>query len=371
MPDIITKSSPVIYARDHKGQTRNWQYIVRGDSWCTITGLIDGKQTQSKWKTVKGKRNTTAEEQALLDAESALRRNLKTDYHESRDTLHEPKYFAPMLAQSFKKYETEGWSSPKLDGHRYIATRKGVFSRNGEPIYTTPHIRSELRDIFFQSPHLVIDGELYNHEYHDRFEELSGMISTKNVTDRILAESREVLQFHVFDMYDQRDPTALKHERLQMMNHYVGDFEFTQLVPFSYVDSEATLDFLYHRYLREGYEGQMFNRYDSVYELSPLDYRSSGLLKRKETQSKEFLIKAVHEGSGNWGGVAKTVTVDLGDGKECEATLKGTRGYAAKVLENATSIIDTWATVEFFGYTADGLLRFPRVRVIDRKDLKL
>lgn len=375
MSSDVTYTSDTLFALDHRGQIRIWFFEISGDKWCSTSGLLDGNHSTSKWKTEKGKgigkSKTTAEQQARLAAESAYAKRLKTDYHEDIGQLNNDKYFAPMLAKTFKEFTDECWSSPKLDGHRLIATRNGLFSRNGEPIVTAPHIRAALIPVFTQLPHLVIDGELYNHEFKDSFEELSGLITTKKFTDEILELTREVLQFHIFDIFDKNDATMVKHERLMTMNAVFDECEFIKLVEFTYVETASQLDLLYNRYLKGGYEGQMVNSQEGVYEKSPLDYRSDGLLKRKETKSAEFPILAVHEGSGNWGGVAKTVTVDLGDGKVCEATLKGTRPYAKKVLDNADAIIGTLGTVDFFGYTADGLLRFPRVRVLDRKDLKL
>lgn len=95
--------------------------------------------------------------------------------------------------------------------------------------------------------------------------------------------------------------------------------------------------------------------------------RSKDLLKVKVFQDEEFKIIAVLEGNGAWKDCAKMVTLDLGNGKTCDASLKGTQDKLQKVLLNKKDYINRFVTTTFFGYTNHGHLRFPIVKSIEER----
>lgn len=77
---------------------------------------------------------------------------------------------------------------PKLDGVRCIATKDGLFTRNGKAIVAAPHVEHQLATFFRDNPDAVLDGELVH---------TSGCQATVSAIMR--REACEALHFHVFD----------------------------------------------------------------------------------------------------------------------------------------------------------------------------
>ena len=72
------------------------------------------------------------------------------------------KPFRPMLAKTYAgNVAFPVIAQPKLDGVRCIARKDGLFSRDGNPITTQPHIEAALAPLFAAEPDLVLDGELW------------------------------------------------------------------------------------------------------------------------------------------------------------------------------------------------------------------
>ena len=84
-------------------------------------------------------------------------------------------------------------------GIRCIATSDGLFTRTGKPITACPHVSEHLKGFFVWNPDAVLDGELYNHSYKDDFNKIIHLVRKQNLTDEHLAESREMIQYHVYD----------------------------------------------------------------------------------------------------------------------------------------------------------------------------
>ena len=74
------------------------------------------------------------------------------------------------------------WGSPKLDGLRCIALRRGdgwkLFSRKGKEIVTADFLKPQLEEIYSRTGITMLDGELYRHGLH--FEEIQGMVMSRN-----------------------------------------------------------------------------------------------------------------------------------------------------------------------------------------------
>src|SRR3546814_5944064 len=91
------------------------------------------------------------------------------EYHERvEDIGGGAHFFKPMLAEKYDAFEP-GFAQPKLDGVRCIATKDGLFSRQGKPITSCPHISTALTPLFEPTTSLELDGELYNHDLKEHF----------------------------------------------------------------------------------------------------------------------------------------------------------------------------------------------------------
>ena len=109
---------------------------------------------------------------------------------------------------------------PKLDGVRCIIRKDGAFSRNGKSFKNVEHILEELKPLFDYAPELILDGELYNHELKEDFEQIISLVrKTKRITDQDRLEARRMIQFHNYDIFDINRQGLTYSERTDLMRH--------------------------------------------------------------------------------------------------------------------------------------------------------
>lgn len=347
MNDMTLISTP-IYKIDTTGRLRTWSFEVDGDRYRTVSGLVDGAQVVSKWTVCTPKSKPTAPEQARFEAEAMERHKLERTYHRTPEACSKPNFFEPMLAKPYgKAFSLPVYNQPKLDGIRCIARAEGLFSRQGKPITSCPHIEEDLAPLFALDPDLILDGELYNHELKADFEKIVSIVRKQKPSDLDLEESRRMVQYHVYDVPSIAAPFGERAGFLPFGSS-ICPVE-TRLA----VDQDQ-LDADYAEFLTAGYEGQMV-RLDAPYEQK----RSKHLLKRKEFLDAEFEIVAIEEGLGNWSGYAKRVVFKLPDGRTCSAGIAGNQQFCAVLLEQRSSWIGKLVTVKYFTPTSDGMPRFP------------
>jgi DNA ligase-1 len=384
---------PTLYKKTTIGKTQTWEIEVSGNKFRTISGQSDGKKITNKWticegKNVGKKNATTAEEQALKEAEAKHKKKLEAGYHLNLKNISKKRFYEPMLAQDFKSKnrqkevmsEIDGqlgdiFSQPKLDGIRCIAMREGLFTRTGKEITAVPHIHEALKPLFEKYPNATLDGELYNHAYKDDFNKIIHLVRKQNLTEEHLAESKEMIQYHIYDApvigkdnpfrkggcYTEKDYFSDRTSVLdaQFPNLGLDKEECLVIVETIEIHSREQLDRCYEDYVEAGYEGQMV-RLDGPYE----NKRSPRLLKRKEFIDEEYKILGYEEGEGNRAGTIKHFKFKNKDGKEFNSNVKGSFSYLTKLLEIADTLIGKDATIKYFNLTPDGVPRFPYVIAI-------
>ena len=356
-----------LYKRDSKGKVRIWTIEVGFDNEDTagirsISGLVDGEKITSVWnisiaKNVGRSNATTAKSQAEFEAQAEWTKNVEKDYFEDINAIDSYVAFKPMLAHDFTKTPvTSGITQPKLDGIRMVVNTRGLYSRSNKEIVAVPHIAEVLADFIKEHPTVTLDGELYNHELKDNFQKITSLVrKTVNLGADELAESKELVQYHIYDMFDSANPDMTFMQRynwIQKNVHLVNKKAVgIHLVPSAICETTEEIDVMYGEYTTAGYEGQMV-RQDTVYE----NKRSKGLLKRKEFITEEYEVVQVHEGQGAWTGYAKRLTLKMKDGTTFSSGLRGSQAQLKTLLENPN--ID-WATCRYFELSNDGIPRFP------------
>jgi len=384
---------PTLYKKTTIGKTQVWTIEVEDNKYRTISGQQDGKKITNNWTVCEGKNEgkknaTTGAEQALKEAEAKHKKKLEAGYHLSVENISKKRFYEPMLAQDFKnknrqkevmfEIDEEGigapvFSQPKLDGIRCIAMKDGLFTRTGKPITAVPHISEALGAFFDKYPNAVLDGELYNHAYKDDFNKIIHLVRKQNLTDEHLSESKEMIQYHIYDApvigdsiagskcWTEKDSFSDRTSILdaQFPNLGLDKEDCLVIVETTEVESKEHLDELYGEYVEHGYEGQMI-RLDGPYE----NKRSSLLLKRKEFVDEEYKILGYEEGDGNRAGTIKHFKFKNKNGKEFHSNVKGSFEYLADLLKKADTLIGKEATIKYFNLTPDGVPRFPYVIAI-------
>ena len=356
-----------LYKRDSKGKVRIWTMQVGFNNENeagirTISGLVDGQKVTSEWNLTEAKNvgrsnATTAKTQAEFEAQAEWTKNVDKDYFVDANDIDSYTAFKPMLAHDFTKTPvTSGITQPKLDGIRMVVNSRGLYSRSNKEIVAVPHIAEALADFIKDHPTVTLDGELYNHELKDNFQKITSLVrKTVNLGADELAESKELVQYHIYDMFDSANPNMTFMQRynwIQKNVHLVNKKAVgIHLVPVAICETSEEIDVMYGEYTTAGYEGQMI-RQDAVYE----NKRSKNLLKRKEFITEEYEVVQVHEGQGNWAGYAKRLTLKMADGTTFSSGIRGSQAKLKELLENPN--ID-WATCRYFELSNDGVPRFP------------
>lgn len=362
----------ILYTRDSRGVVRTWHMESSYGDYRTISGILNVPSSVviSEWTTAEAKNigranATTADEQALKEVESRYTKQLKTGYFEDINDVDVAQYVEPMLAKSYEDYRGKLDFSPgnwilniKYNGLRMIATKDGLFSRKGERYVSVPHIEQSLKSFFEQYPNAVLDGECFNEQYRQELNEIVKLArKTKKITAKDLAESERLIRFYVYDGYgfsDALDEDAAYNQRKAWIDANVTCYKFIEQVPGWIVNNENHMMELYNNIVADGHEGAILRLADMPYEHK----RSKNLLKVKPLDDAEFTITNVQEGSGNWSGKAKIISLRDSNGKSFDATFKGTMEDAAYFLTVKDQWIGKEVTIHYNGFTGLGTPQF-------------
>ena len=352
---------PTLYKKTSTGQDQYWRIEVKGATIITYYGKVGGKEMTTE-DTIKegknlGKANaTTPEEQAQLEATSQWEKKLKKGYVKDIEdarkgkTIHEGGIF-PMLAQQFSKHGHKitypAYAQPKLDGHRCTAsTDTTLWSRTRKPINSMDHIRAELEKLALPC---TLDGELYNHDYKDKFEEITHFIRQTESVDGC-----EVVQYHIFDIaadgpFSERLAWLKKNVKIRKGSPLV-------LVETRLVNDEDELMIAFEDFLEQGYEGAIVRNAAGLY----VNKRSYDLQKIKEFDDAEFPIIGIEEGRGKLQGHAIFVCqLPTSDGT-FTVKMKGDTAALKKFFDKPSLWKGKELTVQFQGYTGkNNVPRFP------------
>lgn len=354
---------PILFARTNTGAVQQWTVNISSNKYQTEFGQVDGKIQTTKWTICEGtnigrSNERTAEEQALFEAKALWKKKKDSGYFENIQEIDVAKFVEPMLAKNFEDYQNEltfpVYSQPKLDGIRCIATKDGLFSRNGKTIVSCPHLIEALQQIFEKYPSAVLDGELYNNDLKDDFNKICSLVKKTKPTSEDLLEAKQSIQYWVYDTV--KDDTF--YERGKWVNETLKSNEWVKIVPTAICNSQKELDECYGKYINLGYEGQMVRLNGNTYE----NKRSKNLLKRKEFQDKEYVILDIIEGEGNKQGMAGAMVFQNDQGYQFNSNIKGSREYLTEVWKNKKEYKGKLATVKYFNLTPENNIpRFPYV----------
>lgn len=365
---------PTLYRLTSADNLQEWTIKVSGDNLYTFWGRVGGKIQEGHDKIPSGKNigrvnETTAAEQSEFEAKAHWEFKKKEGYIESKeealagkvDSIIEGGIF-PMLAHKHapksKYLQYPCYVQPKLDGHRCIAIYKDgkvtLWSRSRKAIKSVPHIVADLETMgkiqYIEHGNFIMDGELYNHDYHDNFEDL-----THFIRQQVPIEGHEIVQYHIYDMPSVKGGFAQRHITLKQFFHNWDKNSPLQFVETMVVYKEEELMAAHKRGVEHSYEGVMARNGEGSYKQ---DGRSYDLLKVKRMLDAEFKCVGVREGRGKLIGHA-IFDVDIGQEEPCKVKMAGETSELKKYLKDPSLAIGKMMTVQFQGYTKSKSLRFP------------
>jgi DNA ligase-1 len=326
-----------------------------------VGGVISKSSRTATPKNVGRSNATTAEQQAVLEAESAHKHKLDRKYsltpEDAQEQLNLPMLSPSKLFQKWKGIEYPVDVQRKHDGvrgkARWIGDSVVIESRSGKTWDAVPHINRALESILPVGDEL--DGEIYLHGKSLQW------ISSRA---KKAHEDSHTLQFHAYDY-----PVANGDDTLPWVERSVALFALIndnykrvpeiRFVPTYTSHAFAGVKALHDQFVQEGYEGAMIRLHDGTYEYGA---RSNSLLKYKDFEDAEFEIVGYKEGEGSETGLVIWTCMNDINTETFDVRPKGTFGDRAWLLKNANEFMGQKLTVRFMGRT-DAPKRLPKFPV--------
>ncbi len=272
--------------------------------------------------------------------------------------------FKVMLAHPVgkKEFDKDSFIQPKLDGVRCYITYHGAFSRNHKRFMNAQHILDELKPLFTKYPHIVLDGELYNHKYKDNFNKIISLVRKQTPSDAERNEAK-VIQFHNYDIFMPSTPDNkfyTRNQSIKNLHHEFGVFKYSFPVETYRVESMQTAKLMFEQFTyNQGFEGAIL-RNNKPYEQK----RSYNLQKFKEFHDTEATITGWVEGQGKRiGTIGKFLARDA-DGNEFGMPVMAKMPILEEMYDIAEWYIGKTATFTYFQRTPSGSYRHPLFKSI-------
>jgi len=278
----------------------------------------------------------------------------------------------PMLAYPVSDkpidYDKPVFIQPKLDGVRCLIQyerrtqpREDVvvaYSRTGKEWKNIDHILYDLVPFFQKHPNVILDGELYNHDFKDDFESIISMVRKTKPTVEDKLKSVDNVQFHCYDTIMEHMPY---HDRAKFLISNLRDSYCVRFLPAFSVDSEERAKLYHQENLGAGYEGSIL-RTNDIYKCG----RSWSLRKFKDFSDAEATIIGYVDGKGKRTGTLGKFLMRDDDG--IEFGCPPGKGYNYKdmkdMLDNIHDYIGQRATFTFFERTKANSYRHPLFKAI-------
>lgn len=379
---------PTLYKKTNTGAIQFWDIYVSVEAELvspddgsepsyptivTLYGQLDTKSPQITRDAIKegknsGKKNeTTPLQQAEAEARAKWEKQLKKGYVQTVQSAQSGEIdelieggIIPMLAHKFAeqshKIKYPAYVQPKLDGIRCLAVvadgKCTLWSRTRKQITSMPHIIEEVEKVFGHSD-LILDGELYRHDYRDKFEKIVSAVRKEEPED-----GYKEVQYHIYDMAVEAT-FAQRIEALTTVIHTyekaVSSLKYIQAVSTGKVEKEEDVADFFKKCRSDGYEGCMLRNANSLYA----NKRSYDLQKVKLFDDAEFDIIGVEEGRGKLAGHALLVCKDY-KGDTFPVKMKGDTAMLKRYFEDHSLWQGKKLTIQFQGLTGKNKVpRFP------------
>lgn len=347
-----------VYKKDTKNKIRFLTISTKKGELIQTSGLIDGNPVEhrkmAKPKNVGKANETTTEYQAVLEAESKLKKKLDEGYFFTVLEAENEVVVLPMLAHEYGKHQKKVkypfYAQPKLDGMRCLAIVKGgkatLISRKGKELVTLKHIKAELEKLPSDIS-IILDGEVYAHG--DDFQRNMELVK------KYRKGETELLKFHVYDVIEEKLPFS---DRNTLLTGFMGRnvLEYIEYVQSVQIHSEEELKAYHLENVAEGYEGTMIRWGTAGYKMNG---RSSNLLKHKDFIDITCPIMDVLPNDANPEHGTPIFEWEGATGGFFSSGTRLTHAMRVDLLKNKEEYIGKTAELRFPEYYNTGVPRFP------------
>ena len=353
-----------VYKKTSTGKIQQWRaWVERTETGYLLkveSGQTDGKLTETVGQVIdEGKQKRTAEEQAIFEANSKLKKKRDEAYFDSIEAAQTQVKLLPMLAHPFDKRKHNinypAIVQRKFDGVRCLAVLNSngsvkLLSRKGKEY---PHLQHIKVDVWENNDdtNIVLDGELYSDTL--TFQQLVGLVKRVTLKPGNDQQMYEV-SLRVYDCVDLNNEADFT-DRYQTITNITNGAKYLSLVENVRVDNEEEIHAAQARFVEEGYEGAMVRNLTGAYAIGK---RSANLQKVKTFLDGEYPIVGFTQGTGGETGCVIWIC-ETPDGKQFRVRPRGTQEERKVLFQNGEEYIGKMLTVRYQELTDDGVPRFP------------
>jgi DNA ligase-1 len=345
---------PTLYKTTKTGAIQTYSIEVKGSSYFVTQGQLEGKkqvyETVCSPKNVGKANETSAEEQAILEAKAKHAKKIKAGYTTS---IEKPTEI--LLPQKVKVFQEQlanitfpCYSAPKLNGVNgtYWLLEDGslrLTSRGGEEYPPIPHLEVEIRHAMKLLNTTCLNGELYIHGEH--LQDITSAVKKPK-------ELSKELTFVVFEIpygpktYQERRLLLHKTAHHWFLEDLLGTSKISFLVGIK-CNSFEDIEKQYEKHMKSRLEGSVIYLSDAEYQFNT---RNSKVLKYKKAQDAEFKIVDYElDKNGHPTLVCET------NNKTFKVRPKGTIAEREAILANINDYINSWYKIEYETLSKDGI----------------
>ena len=311
---------PRLYKPTKTGAIQICDISVSGAVVSTTFGQLDGKLQTSTYtcspKNTGRSNERTAEQQAILEAQSKFAKKVKSGY--SQELTSTP---TVQLPQKVKTYQDNKhlvsypcYATPKyngLNGTYWLLPDKTLklTSRGGDELPPIPHLEPTILKMMEHFKTTCINGELY----------ISGE-SLQNITSAV-KKPKELSKSLEFIPFELPLVSAPYKDKASLLIKYI---------PIVHITREEMLEEFYAATVGAGYEGVVIYNTDSIYQFNQ---RSSTVLKYKPVADAEYkILSYTTDRNGH-----PVFTCETHDGKQFKVKPKGTDEERKQIITNFDS----------------------------------
>ena len=270
----------------------------------------------------------------------------------------------PMLAHMYNpdKAIFPCYIQPKLDGVRCIITKDGAYSRTGKEFKNIEHIKAHLNSFFILQPHVILDGELYNHDLKDDFEKIISLVRKTKPTDEDRLEATRLTQFHCYDIIPNNDELETYEFRKGFLHWELPQNDYVRFINTAYAHNDRMAKLFHKKNLKAGYEGSIYRNIHGYYKGT----RSWDLMKFKDFEDSEATIVGYEEGKGKRKGTLGKFVMQDDEGIQfgCPPGKGYNYNMMICMLANIHKYMGQRATFTFFGRTKANSYRHPLFKAL-------
>lgn len=278
---------------------RVWSVWTEGAEVIVEHGQWGGKLTQKRYtaepKNVGRANATTAEEQAIQEADAKVVKQRKTGYYYTIKEAADHVEFTPMKAQNSDDYKHKlvfpCYIQPKLNGQRLMIDKDGnAWSKQGEPLEFPEHWKNvkEVAKLYGG-----LDGEVYAGL------ESEGGLSLQQIISAFRKPNKDTpkLKLFVYDLPLNNFTFASRQVFMDEIAEKCDADEIMIVEPFI-VDNWEDAVKVAKSYVKLGYEGAILRNFDGEYEFGKRSYDLQKLKFRLDAEAVVVSVTQDKNGDG-------------------------------------------------------------------------